>query len=153
MPRITDANEARGAATIALLSAVIHAGRDDGDLVYAIAAALSTLPEERATVCFDDLMKLLSEAAANDLEKNMPDAEFEWKSKWALNHQATGRAQGRQEGREALCNSLLAILEARGLATSPEERARIAECSELATLARWVQRAATATSLADVFAE
>jgi hypothetical protein len=42
--------------------------------------------------------------------------------------------------------SLLAVLAARGLSVSEEQRARIAACADATILERWTARAATAAS-------
>ncbi len=49
--------------------------------------------------------------------------------------------------------ALLAVLAARGIAVDDGARARIAACLDAATLDRWITRAATASSLDEVFAE
>jgi hypothetical protein len=51
---------------------------------------------------------------------------------------------------EGLALALLSVLGARGLAVSESERTRILACSDEAALERWLRRAATATSVADV---
>ena len=65
-------------------------------------------------------------------------------------HQAKGREEGRAEGRVA---ALLAFLDARGLAVSPAEQETIAACNDDAVLTRWIRKAATAATVAEVFAE
>ena len=60
-----------------------------------------------------------------------------------------GRTEGRTEGRAA---SVIAVLQARGLAVAPVHRARIESCSDIEQLDRWIARAATAASVDDVFA-
>jgi PD-(D/E)XK nuclease family transposase len=58
---------------------------------------------------------------------------------------AEGETKGRAEGRaEAKTAAILAVLAARGIAVSAEARARIEACTDLATLDRWIARAATA---------
>lgn len=47
--------------------------------------------------------------------------------------------------------ALLALLAERGLTPTPEERAHIAACTDETLLARWVRRAVTALSVADLF--
>jgi hypothetical protein len=62
------------------------------------------------------------------------------------------RAEGKAEGeRDALRNAILLILGARGLAPSPGERQRLADCAEAGTLKQWLGRAATAEDTAGVF--
>jgi Uma2 family endonuclease len=53
----------------------------------------------------------------------------------------------REEGR---ANALLAVLSARGLEVSDDERARILACRDGAVLDAWIRRAATVDKLADV---
>ena len=70
-----------------------------------------------------------------------------------------GRAEGRTEGRaegltqgEAVgeARAILTLLDARGIAVSEAVRARILACTDLATLDRWVRRAATARTASAV---
>jgi hypothetical protein len=83
----------------------------------------------------------LSRAALKALEASMvPIEAFQYRSEFSLKHRAAGIAQGKGE-------SLLAILEARGLVPSDEERRRITECHDLELLDRWIRLAATAASV------
>lgn len=64
-----------------------------------------------------------------------------------------GRAEGKIEGKiEGKQEALLAVLDARGLSLTAEERARIKACTVTAELDRWIARAATAASMSEVFA-
>ena len=49
--------------------------------------------------------------------------------------------------REARASAVLAILRARGLEVSEKQRAQIQSCSDLTTLAQWLERAVTAQSV------
>jgi len=60
------------------------------------------------------------------------------------------REQGQRDGVAA---ALLDVLAARGIALDPAQRARILGEPDVGRLARWIARAARATSVADVFAE
>jgi PD-(D/E)XK nuclease family transposase len=67
--------------------------------------------------------------------------------------EAKGKAEGLALGEaKGLVKALLAVLGARSITVSAEIRARIEACTELATLDRWIARAATAASAEDVFA-
>jgi hypothetical protein len=55
-----------------------------------------------------------------------------------------GKAEGKAE-------ALLAIFETRGLAVGAEQRARILECRDIAELDRWLRKAITAHSVAELF--
>ena len=63
--------------------------------------------------------------------------------------EAVGEARGRAAGEAA---SLLAVLEARGLAPNEELRCRILATTDLAALERWLRRAVVVDSVDDVFA-
>jgi hypothetical protein len=60
--------------------------------------------------------------------------------------EARGEARGKAE-------TILAVLEARGVAVSQAQREEILRCSDLARLSRWVVRASLATSAEEVTAE
>ncbi|HTN87063.1 MAG TPA: hypothetical protein VL242_25365 [Sorangium sp.] len=64
-----------------------------------------------------------------------------------------GRIEGKVEGKvEGKQEALLAVLTARGLPPTDQERIQIASCSSGAELDRWIARAATAASTGEVFA-
>lgn len=65
---------------------------------------------------------------------------------------ARGRSEGLAEGRtQGKAASVLAVLEARGLAVTDEDRARIVNCSDLERLDVWIRRAITAGAVAELF--
>ncbi|HLM71410.1 MAG TPA: E3 binding domain-containing protein [Polyangiaceae bacterium] len=53
---------------------------------------------------------------------------------------------------ESRANAVLAVLAVRGIAVSNEDRARIVACTDAVTLDRWITRAASAASVAEVIA-
>lgn len=61
-----------------------------------------------------------------------------------------GRAQGRAQGR---ADSLLLVLDVRGIALTEEAREKITACTDTHLLHQWLQRATTATTAEEVFAE
>jgi hypothetical protein len=56
--------------------------------------------------------------------------------------------RGRAEGRAA---AVLAVLEARRIAVSAEQCARIEGCSDVSVLDRWLRRAATVADARELF--
>ncbi|MFF8830625.1 hypothetical protein [Streptomyces sp. NPDC015131] len=63
-----------------------------------------------------------------------------------------GREEGREEGRAAgIAESILLLLEQRGIDVPDEARDRLAHCDDLDTLHRWLLRAPTAPTAEDVF--
>ena len=62
-----------------------------------------------------------------------------------------GRAEGRTEGRaEGEANALLTVLQARNIAMSDAVRERILAQKDQEQLKRWLERAAVASSIAEV---
>jgi predicted deacylase len=67
--------------------------------------------------------------------------------------ESRGQAKGEAKGRaEAKAEAVLAILAARGIPVDSATQARIAACTDLALLDRWIPRAATAASAEEVIA-
>ena len=65
-----------------------------------------------------------------------------------------GRDEGRREGRaEEAARAVLTVLQARGIAVPEEARARILAQKDPERLERWLRRAVTAPSLAEVLDE
>ena len=60
---------------------------------------------------------------------------------------AEGEAKGEARGR---ANALIAVLEARNLHSTAEQRERVEDCRDLALLERWLLRALRASSVDDV---
>jgi hypothetical protein len=64
-----------------------------------------------------------------------------------------GMEQGKQLGRaDSATRVLLTILAARGIAIADQLRTRIAECTDPDLLERWATRAATSSTIDEVFA-
>jgi len=64
-----------------------------------------------------------------------------------------GREQGRAQGRaDGLRTAISAVMFARQLPLSESGRSRMASCSDVPTLTAWLQRAATASAEAEIFA-
>jgi len=65
-----------------------------------------------------------------------------------------GFERGLERGRaEALRAGITAVLSARGLKCGEDTRSKLAACSDAPSLTRWLARAVTALSEADVFAD
>jgi hypothetical protein len=103
---------------------------------------------ERAWLSHDIAHAYLEAAVRAKLEALMeagthqPYSEFG--KKWYAKGEAEGEAKGKLEGK---ADAVLAVLAARGFAPTDEQKARILGCRDLATLDRWVGRAASATSV------
>lgn len=65
---------------------------------------------------------------------------------------AEAEAREREQDRR-FRDAILAILAARGLTPSPEDRQRVETCADPALLSRWITRAATAATMDEVFTD
>jgi len=88
----------------------------------------------------------LGDSARKAFEELMPQGTYEYQSDFAKKHRAEGRAEGRAE-------CVLAVLRARSLAVSPEQRERVLACSDLGVLGRWIEKAVVVASADELFAE
>jgi len=105
---------------------------------------------DRRRAYFDLVRYHLGAALDRALEAIMATSERPYLSDFANDYFAMGRAQGKAEGART---ALLAVIASRGLRLGDEEGARIAACSDVATLEAWVARAARAAAVAEIFAD
>jgi hypothetical protein len=91
----------------------------------------------------ENLQKRIAEVAPAT-EDVMASALEQLIQRGRLEGEARGKAEGKAEG-------VLAILEARGLAVSADQRARILASKDLAELDRWLRRAVSAESIGELF--
>jgi len=92
--------------------------------------------------------KMLREGRVEGREKGRAEGREKGRAEGREKGRAEGREKGRAEGRIA---AVLAVLEARGLVVSAEQRARIEAGADGATLDLWVRRAALAPRADDLF--
>ncbi len=153
MPAITDPAEAARAPELAVLSAVAHG--HDADLSKTTAITLAALgamfylSDDRAQLYFDYVWAALGSAARKALNM-LPQVR---QQKMGIVSRAVMKAEAKAEARgetKGLTLGLLAVLEARGLSVSADQRARILECSEVGQLRGWIAAAATADAVVDV---
>jgi hypothetical protein len=134
---------------LAVLSVMAHGQEAHAEVLgrAALMAALR-LSDDRQVLYSDLVFAALSEAARTALEELMASGNYEFQSDFAKKHQAKGRAEGEAKGR---AEAILEVLEARGLRVSDEARARILACTDGAQLNTWLRKAATATTVDQVF--
>jgi hypothetical protein len=110
-------------------------------------------PEDAATVMryifdvagdepFQNLHRRILEVAPA-LEKAMATPAEQLIQEGVRRGEAKGKAEGKAE-------ALLAILEARDVPVSAEERARILDCKDAPELDRWLRKAVTAQTVAEL---
>lgn len=145
VPVVTDAADAGRQPELAVLSAMAHGPRADRTAVLdALISGLEGVDQEHATLYAAIVLAALPEAARHHLEALMRSPTFEYQSDFVRKFVFQGRAEGKIE-------DLLAILAARDIDVPDAARARIAGCTDNPQLTLWVVRAATATSIDDVF--
>ena len=86
--------------------------------------------------------------------------KYEFQSEFARKYVALGRAEGELKGKaegkvegklEGEATAILRVLARRGLVIGEEQRARIVTCTDIAMLETWLDRAAVATTIDEVF--
>jgi hypothetical protein len=94
------------------------------------------------------ILRLASDAARQILEAMMKTSEYEKTFVERIHEQgiAEGEAKGKAEG-------VLKLLDARHLASSQEQRDQVMSCTDPAQLDLWFERAITAETAAEVFAD
>ncbi len=161
IPRVVDEEVAVEHIELAVLSALTH-GRDDETLavVRPTLEALGRAPldDERRRTYAHMVLEVLGRAAWAALEAQMKFGEKGFVSSFAMEIFAKGKAEGEAHGRaegeaHGEAKALLVVLEARGLKPSRAVAARVRAGRDPEQLPRWVQRAAVATSLDEVFAD
>jgi hypothetical protein len=106
-------------------------------------------PERVGKALRDHVGRRAEEAYVTTADMLRQEGEARGRALGQVEGEAKGKAEGRSEGEaRAIC----AVLEARGLAVSDAIRQRIASCRDLATLDRWLVRAATVATADAVFA-
>ncbi|NGO41241.1 hypothetical protein [Streptomyces ureilyticus] len=141
--------EAASDVPLAVLSAVLHRTDRDVDVILeALVAALKVLDRETAEKLIDLTGQGLDDnTKAIAIWRNLVAADTSF-FKSSLSQEI--RAEG--EVHRATANILL-LLDRRGIPVSDTDRAHITACDDLDTLTLWFERAITATSIAEVFAE
>jgi len=149
VPVVTDAEHAERAPELAVLSAMAHVRHPDwtkvADALIRALDALGTVQLARANDYTDVVLAALPAAARATLEAIMTASTREYQSDFARRYYFQGRAVGE-------ASAVLAVLDARGIKVPDEARERITNSTDLEQLDAWVRRAATATSVDELFA-
>ncbi|MEU1313265.1 hypothetical protein ABZ419_30835 [Streptomyces cinnamoneus] len=154
VPVITDPDRAARNLALATFSAMTHArGHEAPAILEALARALA-MADEESVAYYSELLEIgLGETPAGDIWRNlMPRSYFPGRGtlieKTFLEGEAKGRAEGRVEER---AQSVLRVLETRGIPVSPEVGERIMSCTYMDILADWLDRACIVSKAEDIF--
>lgn len=154
IPVLTDPAAAAATPELAVLSALTHV-RDDGpfQVLDALVRALDNVPIEQALDYARLVLAELSDLARRYLEELMATETFDYQSEFTRALEARGEARGRAEGEaRGRAAMVLRILAARGVEVDVQSRTRILDCTDLAELDTWGERAIVARTAADLFA-
>ena len=144
-----------------VLSAIAHGGHPQHhEVLTALVKALASVETEHAVLYAELVFAALPHAARKHLEALMSTQTHSYISEYAKKFIAQGEAQGEARGQargeargqaRGEARSVLAVLDARGINVPEDTRNRITSCTDLDQLHTWVRRAATATSIDDLF--
>ena len=146
IPQVTDRDQAAREPQLAVLSVVAHGNGDVATAMSIARAAIDatrSLPDEQRVLYSGLIEKALSEAARKAL-----DMEPQIKQFFSEAHQrsyAKGEAKGKAE-------SVMKILQQRGLAMTDEQQRQILSCTDVATLDRWLDRVLSVASVDELLA-
>jgi hypothetical protein len=141
LPHITDMETVVADPYFAVFCALAHAHDPEiGGILEPIAVALPEL-EDRGTskVLLDYVDRGLQDTAAQEIWRKIVSAipiAARYRSELAMESRAEGRAEG-------TTNSVLQILDSRGIIVSPDVRARITACTDVELATSWVREALT----------
>ncbi|KUO20352.1 RpnC/YadD family protein [Streptomyces dysideae] len=152
MPVITDPAEVRKDLALATLSAITHAKNPDvGAILKAVTTVLRDTPQAIADPIIELISQGLGKRPAAEIWRNLVAVDLSfYKSYIAEEIRDEGRDEGRAEGR---AEDILRLLDRRGIDISHADRERITSCDDLDILGRWFDRAITAASTTEVFAD
>jgi hypothetical protein len=149
IPAVTDPALAAENPELAVLSTLAHGDMPDRESIFRVFwAAMNALDPVHANLYADVVLARLPVATQKYLEVLMTSVPHIYDSDFARRYYGRGRAAGKAEGKVA---SVLAVLDARGLAVSEEMRDQISRCTDVDQLDGWIRRAATATTSDELF--
>ncbi len=160
IPRVSDPDVARQDPPLAVLSARAHGNDPDGlPLLLASLTALegldSTTRDIYLFIIYDALREPMRKALETAMterfkEQTVPRPPFV--EKLLQEGREEGREEGRQEGQLRGKRDVLAKLLSRNAPLTVEQRVRLEECHDMATLDRWIDRAVAGAPASQVLA-
>ncbi|MBI2392024.1 MAG: hypothetical protein HYV09_20700 [Deltaproteobacteria bacterium] len=153
IPRVTDEAVALADLELAVLSSIVHGPSDERlEVLAPTTRALESLPvdDARTGIYTDLILQALKGAPKRVLEALMKTGKYEYGSDFALHYIGVGRAEGEAKGE---AQALLRVLARRGFAVDRATEQRVLSCADLELLGRWIDRAVTARTLEEVFAD
>jgi hypothetical protein len=160
-PVLTDDAAAAGMPELAMVSAMMHGSHPQcARILDTLQVALAGADEDLAVKYAEIVFAVLPRAARRYWEELMSTQAFPFQSAYARRLMAKGRAEGEAKGRaegeakgvaKGEATSVLEVLDARGFEVPKQVRARIVACSDIGQLKIWVRRAATVSTIDELF--
>jgi hypothetical protein len=147
VPRVHGPKEALRRPELAVLSAIVHARSPEAfDLALVAAEAVLSRGPDSSYLYYDLIVSALRAKDARRLENRMTQHR-----QFASRHLQRAYLEGVEKGVErGSADAILKVLAARGLDVTAKLEQRIRDCHDLATLDRWLEQAATASSVDDL---
>ncbi|MFH8785102.1 hypothetical protein [Streptomyces roseoverticillatus] len=153
VPPIIDEEEAAQNLAMATFSAMTHGRDQDAPAILdALARALGTVDEE-SVAYYSELLEIgLGETPARETWRNLMTIRTYFPGRGTLIEETLlkGEAKGRAAASSAM---VLRVLDHREIFMPEAARERITSCTDLDVLERWMDRALTASTIDEVFAE
>ncbi|WP_338700003.1 hypothetical protein V2W30_25240 [Streptomyces sp. Q6] len=156
IPAITSPDAAAENLAVAALAAVLRSEDPESPAILeSLALALAAIPVENSGYWWESLDFSLGKGRAHDIWRDlMATIHFPGHGTFAEEQYLAGEAQGEAKGEaKGKAEGVLRILDHRGIDTTAEDRRRIAECTDLDTVDRWMDRAFSVASATELFAE
>lgn len=145
IPQVIEPDDAARTPELAVLSAMAHGGRPDGaKTLESLVDAYGALDPDHRALYHDVVSAMLPQAARHHLETLMKLKNYEYQSDFARHYFDNGKV-------EEAAKAVLMVLSGRGICVSPEIRARVTGCTDLAQLEVWLQRAVVISAAAELF--
>lgn len=141
IPAVTDTERMVANPTLGTLSFAMHGGNPP--VATAFAAALPLLSAADAPKYYELAYRMSSSTLRQILEEIVAAETWPVYSPFAKKHFGLGEASGEAK-------AILLVLESRGLQVTPQQRARITNCTDLDQLSEWATRAAHVTETDDL---
>jgi len=156
IPQVTEPKKVAAFPELGVLSALAHgSGPRGGKIAQALLEGLyqagrhsDESTRELYAHYMDSVLGELPSLVRKQMETQMA-TKMEYHSAFARSYHSEGKIEGKIEGK---VESILEVLSARGLTVPEEAREQILSCHDIHKLNTWLRRAATVTTIEDLFA-